>query len=128
MKYLMLLNNSIEDVRSWESLSEEGVSELRSQEIPRWEKLFAWMGQAGIESDGLELDGPSKVKTVRVRDEEALVTDGPYVETKEQIGGYFLVELDNLDQAIELATRIPVVEKGSVEIRPVVESDAEVPA
>jgi hypothetical protein len=128
MKYLMLLNNSIEDVRSWESLSEEEVSELRSQEIPRWQELFAWMGQAGIESAGLELDDPSKVKTVRVRDEEALVTDGPYVETKEQIGGYFLVELDNLDQAIELATRIPVVEKGSVEIRPVVESEAEVPA
>jgi hypothetical protein len=109
-------------------ISEEEISELRSQQIPRWEELFAWMGQAGIESDGLELDGPSKVKTVQVRDEEALVTDGPYVETKEQIGGYFLVELDNLDQAIELATRIPVAEKGSVEIRPVVESEAEVPA
>ena len=128
MKYLMLLNNSVEDVRSWESLPEERASELRSREVPRWEELFAWMGQTGIELDGLELDGPSKVKTARVRSEEALVTDGPYVETKEQIGGYFLVELDNLDQAIELATRIPVVEKGSVEIRPVVESKAEVPA
>src|ERR687895_1612909 len=110
MKYLMLLNNSVEDARSWESLSEEGASELRSREVPRWEELFAWMGQTGIELDGLELDGPSKVKTVRVRSEEALVTDGPYVETKEQIGGDFLVELDKLHQAIELATRIPVVE------------------
>lgn len=128
MRYLMLLTNSIEDIRSWETLSEDEASELRSQEIPRWEELFAWMGQTGIESDGLELEGPSKVKTVRVRDEEALVTDGPYVETKEHIGGYFLVELDHLDQAIELATRIPVVEKGSVEIRPVVEREAEVPA
>jgi hypothetical protein len=122
MKYLLLLNNSTEDTRSWELLSGEEASELRSQEIPKWSDLFAWMGQKGIETEGLELDGPSKAKTVRVRDGEALVTDGPYVETKEQIGGYFLVELADLDQAIELASRVPVVEKGSVEIRPLIET------
>lgn len=122
MKYLLLLNNSTEETRSWESLSEEEASRLRAEEIPKWEGLFAWMGQKGIESDGLELDGPSNTKTVRVRDGEALITDGPYVETKEQIGGYFLVELDDLDQAIELASRIPVVQKGSIEIRPLVEN------
>jgi hypothetical protein len=122
MKYLLLLNNSTEDTRFWESLSEEEASRLRSEEVPKWAELFAWMGQKGIESDGLELDASSKAKTVRVRDGEAIVTDGPYVETKEQIGGYFLVELDDLDQAIELASRIPVVEKGSVEIRPLIET------
>ena len=81
------------------------------------------MEQKGIEVDGLELDAPSKTKTVRVRDGEALVTDGPYVETKEQIGGYFLAELADLDQAIALAARIPVVRKGSIEIRPLVEAE-----
>lgn len=120
MRYLLLLNNSTEDVRTWESLSDEEASELRSKEIPKWGELMAWMGERGIESEGLELDGPRNVKTVRVRDGEALITDGPYVETKEQIGGYFLVELDDLDQAIELAARIPVARKGSVEIRPLV--------
>jgi hypothetical protein len=124
MKYLLLLNNSTTDVQSWESLSKEEASELRSQEIPKWEQLFAWMGEKGIEVDGLELDGPANVKTVRVRDGEAMVTDGPYAETKEQVGGYFLVELDNLDHAIELAARIPVARKGSVEIRPLNEAAA----
>jgi hypothetical protein len=122
MKYLLLLNNSTEDTRSWESLSAEEASRLRSQEIPKWTELMAWMGEKGIETEGLELDGPSKAKTVRVRDGEALITDGPYVETKEQIGGYFLVELDDLDQAIELASRIPIARRGSVEIRPLNEN------
>jgi hypothetical protein len=124
MKYLLLLNNSIENVRQWETLSDEEAAKLRSQEIPKWSDLFAWMGERGIETEGLELDGPGKAKTVRVRDGEAVVSDGPYAETKEQIGGYFLVELDDLDQAIELAARIPVAQKGSVEIRPLVEGSA----
>jgi hypothetical protein len=122
MKYLLLLNNSTEDTSFWETLSDEDASRLRSQEIPKWSELFAWMGEKGIESKGLELDGPGKAKTVRVRDGEVLVTDGPYAETKEQIGGYFLVDLDHLDQAIELALRIPIAERGSVEIRPLVET------
>jgi hypothetical protein len=124
MKYVMLLTNKTEDVHAWESLSKAEASELRSQETPKWEELFAWMGRKGIEVEGLELDGPANVKTVRVRDGEALVTDGPYVETKEQIGGYFLVELEDLDQAIDLASRIPVAQKGSVEIRPLSEASA----
>jgi hypothetical protein len=120
MKYLLVLNNSTEDTRPWESLTAEEAAKLRAEEIPKWGELMAWMGEKGIESEGLELDEPREVKTVRVRDGEALVTDGPYVETKEQIGGYFLVELGDLDQAIELASRIPVVFKGSVEIRPLI--------
>jgi hypothetical protein len=123
MKYLLLLNNTTEEARSWETLSDEETARVRAEEIPRWGELFAWMEQKGIEVEGLELDLPSKSKTVRVRDGEALVTDGPYVETKELVGGYFLVDLDDLDQAIELAARIPVARKGSVEIRPLVEAE-----
>jgi hypothetical protein len=122
VKYLLLLNNSTDNTRFWETLSDEEAAKLRSQEIPKWAELFAWMDEKGIESEGLELDGPSTAKTVRVRDGAVLVTDGPHAETKEQIGGYFLVELDHLDEAIELATRIPLAQKGSVEIRPLVES------
>jgi hypothetical protein len=122
MKYLLLLNNSTEDVRAWESLNDEEASRLRSEEIPKWSQLMAWLGEKQIETEGLELDGPHKAKTVRVRDGEALITDGPYVETKELIGGYFLVELDDLDQAIEFASRIPLARKGSVEIRPLMET------
>jgi len=57
-----------------------------------------------------------------VRDGETVMTDGPYVETKEVLGGYFLADCKDLDQAIELAERVPVVGTGSVEIRPVVTS------
>jgi hypothetical protein len=122
MKYLLLLNNSTEDLRVWETLSDEEAGRLRSQEIPKWGELFAWMGQRGIESEGLELDLPGKGKTIRVRDGEVLVTDGPHAETKEQIGGYFLVDLADLDDAIELASRVPVAQKGSVEIRPLIDT------
>jgi hypothetical protein len=122
VKYLLLLNGSAENARFWETLSEEEARRLRSEEMPKWNDLFAWMGQKGIESEGLELDGPAKAKTVRVRDGQVLVTDGPHAETKELIGGYFLVDLGNLDEAIELASRVPAAQKGSVEIRPLNES------
>lgn len=59
--------------------------------------------------------------SVRVRDGRRIVTDGPFAETREQLGGFFMIEADNLDEAIEIAGRIPGARKGTVEIRPVVE-------
>jgi hypothetical protein len=59
--------------------------------------------------------------SVRVREGKRLVTDGPFAETREQLGGYFLVEAENLDAAIDVAGRIPGARKGTVEIRPVLE-------
>jgi hypothetical protein len=56
-----------------------------------------------------------------VRDNHRLVTDGPFAETREQLGGYFLVEAKNLDEAIGIAARIPMARKGTVEVRPVIE-------
>jgi len=76
------------------------------------------MAEQGLDVNGLELDDPAKSRVVRVRDEETIVTDGPCAETKEVVGGYFVVDCDDLDQAIELAQRVPVATKGSVEIRP----------
>jgi hypothetical protein len=58
---------------------------------------------------------------VRVADGERLVTDGPFAETKEQLGGYFLLDVDDLDAAIDFAARIPAARSGSVEIRPLVD-------
>jgi hypothetical protein len=63
----------------------------------------------------------SMATSVRVRNGKRLVTDGPFAETREQFGGYFLIDAKNLDQAIGIAARIPMVHKGTVEIRPVVE-------
>jgi hypothetical protein len=59
--------------------------------------------------------------SVRVRDGKKLVTDGPFAETREQLGGYFLIEAQDLDEAISIAERIPSARKGTVEIRPIVE-------
>jgi hypothetical protein len=67
------------------------------------------------------LHSVTKATSMRVRDEKKLVTDGPFAETREQLGGYFLIDAENLDEAIAIAERIPAARKGTVEIRPVVE-------
>jgi len=67
------------------------------------------------------LQSVSTATSVQVRDGKRLVTDGPFAETREQLGGYFLVEARNLDEAIEIAGQLPGARKGTVEIRPVVE-------
>jgi hypothetical protein len=120
MKYLLLLNNSAEQWEQWRTLSSDEGQKLREQEVPRWNALFEWAGEQGIEVSGLELEDPGQARVVQVRDGETVVTDGPYAETKEVIGGYFLADCKDLDQAIELAQRVPFVDKGSVEIRPLV--------
>ena len=59
--------------------------------------------------------------TVRIRDGNRFVTDGPFAETREQLGGYFLIDAKHLDEAISIAARIPMARKGTIEIRPVIE-------
>lgn len=61
--------------------------------------------------------------SVRVRDSKTLITDGPFAETREQLGGYYIVDVDNLDEAIDIASKIPGARKGTVEIRPVFHLD-----
>ena len=77
--------------------------------------------QRGVMRGGDELADSPAATTVRVRDGQQLVTDGPFAETKEQLGGYFLIEVDDLDTAIELAGKIPGARHGSVEVRPIIE-------
>jgi hypothetical protein len=67
--------------------------------------------------DGLQ--PTSTATTVRVRDGKALTTDGPFAETKEQLGGYYLIEAKDLNDAIQVASRIPSVKTGSIEVRPI---------
>jgi hypothetical protein len=121
MKYLLLLSNDVVDWESWRRLSPDEARRSREEEVPRWNELFAWMAEQGLDVNGLELDDPDRARVVRVRDGERVVTDGPYAETKEVLGGYFVVDCQDLDQAIELAQRVPTATKGSVEIRPLVQ-------
>jgi hypothetical protein len=118
MKYLLLLNNTAAQWEDWRELSPEESAKAREDEIPRWNELSGWVEQQGIEMSGLELDDVQNARVVRVRDGEPIVSDGPFAETKEVLGGYFLADCKDLDQAIELAQRVPLVFTGSVEIRP----------
>ena len=68
--------------------------------------------------DAAPLQPPSTAKCVRVRDGRPVVSDGPYAETKEQLGGYFLIDVESLEEAIAIAARIPGARRGTAEIRP----------
>jgi len=69
------------------------------------------------------LQPPETAKTVRVRDGKVSTTDGPYAETKEQLGGYYVIEAENIDEAVKIASKIPGGRFGCVEVRPVAEDD-----
>ena len=89
-------------------------------------KMMAAYEQFGREAReaivaGEALHPTSSATTVRVRDGERLLTDGPFAETREQLGGYFLVEAKDLDEAIGIAGKIPAAKVGTVEVRPVME-------
>ena len=119
MKYVALLTNTEEDRVRWEAMSAEEAAAARAHELPKWNALFQELGPHLVE--GKELEEPAVAKTVRVRDGETIVTDGPYAETKEQVGGFFVLDCEDLDQAIGLAAKIPVAQRASVELRPVIE-------
>ena len=121
MKYAALLTNNADEVAAWEQLTPEEAAAARANEVPKWEALFGELGPTGVLGDGFELDSPATAKTVRVRDGETVVTDGPFAETKELIGGLMEIEAEDLDAAIAIAARIPVVFTASVELRPVIE-------
>ena len=78
-------------------------------------------GDAIVAGEGLQ--PTSTATTVRVRDGERMLTDGPFAETKEQLGGFYLLECNSLDEAIDLAAKIPGAQYGSVEVRPVMNYD-----
>jgi hypothetical protein len=81
-------------------------------------------GKAGVFVGGEGLQGTSSATTVRVRDGERMLTDGPYAETKEQIGGYYLLDCKDLDDALNWASRIPEAKSGAIEVRPVMDYEA----
>jgi len=118
MKYALLVYS---DQSSWEGLSEEEAARQRAESMPRWVALFDEMGRADPDVAGKELVAAREAKVVRIVDGERVVTDGPFAETKEQIGGLFVTDLADLDEAIRIASLVPTAEYGSMEIRPLVE-------
>ena len=87
--------------------------------IERYGKLTQDMESAGVLVGSHRLRPVSSATTVRVREGEALLTDGPFAETKEQFGGYYLIDVPTLDDAVAWAKKIPCAETGCIEVRPV---------
>jgi hypothetical protein len=106
--------------QEWASQSQE-ETEAQFQEYMAFTKDIV---DRGINKGGEALQATSTATTVRVRDGETVTTDGPFAETKEQLGGFYILECKDLDEAVEAAARIPDVRRGSIEIRPVMEIDA----
>jgi hypothetical protein len=119
MKYAVLVYS---DQSEWSELSAEEAAKERSASMPGWIAAFEAIAKADPEGNGRgrELASASEAKVVRVRDGQQLVTDGPFPGTKEQLGGLFVLELPDLDEAIRIAALLPAADYGSVEIRPVV--------
>ena len=112
MKYLALI---YADETAWETFSE-------AEQAAAYELYTAFANearQAGVLVGGDELAATRTATTVRVRDGQTLVTDGPYAETKEVLGGYFVLECASMDEALDWAAKIPGAHHGSVEVRQV---------
>jgi hypothetical protein len=119
VKYALLI---YDDDSAWSDLPADEKATLRAAEMPRWTALFEELGRADPGVSGRELNGRNTAKVVRVRNGERLVTDGPFAETKEILGGVFLLDLPDLDEAIRLAAMIPAAEDtGAIEIRPILQ-------
>lgn len=111
MKYMMLVY-----------LDEQAMSDSEREHCyVESAQLTQELNSSGQYLDAGPLHGVSTATSVRVRDGKRLVTDGPFAETREQLGGYYLVEAPDLDEAIRIAERIPPARFGTIEIRPVME-------
>jgi hypothetical protein len=119
MQYLLLIYG---DEDHWRSISEEEWKAIEAEYGAFTDDLRA----QGKLVNANELQGTHTATTVRVRDGQVLTTDGPFAETKEALGGYYLIEADSLDEALEWAARIPNARDGMIEVRPVVMRGAEV--
>jgi len=112
MQYLLQINS---DESLYPKMSEQEMGQL----MAAYEQLGKESVEAGVYVSSNRLHPSETATTVRVRNGEVLTTDGPFAETKEQIGGYFLIDVKDLDEAIRWAAKVPTAKYGSVEVRPV---------
>ena len=103
------------DEAPWDGFSDEE----RASWYERYRAFARDAEKAGVLAGGHELASTRDATTVRVRSEETLVTDGPYTEVKEALGGFFVLECESMDEALDWSARIPSAEHGAIEVRPV---------
>ena len=118
VKYALLVYS---DQSDWDGISEEEAAERRAESMPRWITLFEEMGKADPDVEGRSSWRPPRRRSCASWTARRVITDGPFAETKEQIGGLFLTDLPDLDEAIRIASLVPAAEYGSLEVRPIVE-------
>ena len=114
MKYLLLV---CWDAERMNAQTEPDRSEAQEEE----EEGFPWVDDLqarGIWLTGDQLAPPRRARSVRVRDGRTIVTDGPFAETKEAVGGFDLLECGSMEEAVEIAARHPLAETGTLEVRP----------
>lgn len=113
-QYMLLIYSPTDSSPSPEELAAE---------MPKWFSYTTALQESGVLVAGEALEALETATTVRVREGETLISDGPFAETKEGLGGYYLVDVPDLDAALQWAAKIPNVGRGCVEVRPVVVFD-----
>jgi hypothetical protein len=111
MKYILLIYG---DERVWAAMSKDEMEQLYAEH----RALGKAMAEAGVMRDGAELKPVSTATSIRHINGKPKTFDGPFAETKEQLGGFYIIEVDNLEQAIEWAEKVPGMSQGAVEVRP----------
>jgi hypothetical protein len=117
VKYLALIYG---DESLWADATPEQIGEIFAAHGAFGEAAT----KAGVFGGGEGLEGSNTATLVRVRDGERMLTDGPFAETKEQIGGYYLLDCKDLDEALHWAAQIPEAKTGTIEVRPVMDYEA----
>jgi hypothetical protein len=121
MKYMLLIYH---EEQAWDSYTEAQRQEIYGE----YRELMQNLEANGQFLAGDELQPAATARSVQVRDGKPLVTDGPFAETREQLGGFFLIEAKDMDEAVRIAGRIPSARTGSIEVRPAMETATAAPA
>ena len=121
MQYLLLIYNN---EKNWTELPQADAGALMGD----YQSFTESIAKSGHYKGGNALQPTNTATTVRVRDGKRQTTDGPFAETREHLGGYYLVDAKDLDEAISMAERIPGARTGGIEVRPILPMPAPVPA
>jgi hypothetical protein len=111
MQYILLIYTNGATGEAWDRLSEDQKNAVNGE--------YGAISQSPGVVGGAQLEPVTTATTVRVQDGKTLTTDGPFAETREQLGGYYLIEAKDLDAAIAIAAKIPGARFGSIEVRPI---------
>ena len=113
MQFMLILNETADD------FARRANPDLAGEYWGGWTAFIDAMAKSGIIVKGDGLQGPHTATTLRIREGKRVIEDGPFAETKEQLGGYFVIEVPDLDTALDWAAKAPSAQSASVEIRPV---------